>query len=136
MTVFCGIPAPRHDWTILGLHDMVEITITRRAAGSYSSTSGEYTEAASSTSTTEAIVYPAGGEDLKRLPEARRTEETLVVFAADLLRTARAGDAGHQADVLSGLPSPWDANSWEIVNVRSWPGAAFGYEALAQRMGQ
>jgi hypothetical protein len=132
-SIFYGIPAPRNDWTILALHDLTEITVSR-ATGAYSTTTGRYAAGTASTFTTEAVIYPTSGDDLKRLPENRRDEATLTIFTTDLVQTSRANS--HQADRLSGLPAPWDAETWEVLNVKAWPGNRFGYEALVQRVEQ
>lgn len=134
MTAFHGIPAPNLDWTIRGLSDQVSITVTSKAAGSYSATTGRYAEGASSTASVVAVVYPSSGKDMQRLAEARRSNETLTVFTTQALHATDA--AGAPTDVLSDLPAPWDSSQWEVLNVRAWPGAPAGYEALVQRLGQ
>jgi hypothetical protein len=115
------------DWSINGMTDGNTLTITRCALGSYSGTTGEYTEGSHTTLTVDAVVYPARPEQLQKLPEGQRSEETQAVITSTELYTSRANN--RPADTFS-----WLGSIWVVVSVSRWQLGA--YECLAQRTGQ
>ncbi len=75
-----------------------------------------------------ASVQPATGRDLLRLPEARRDNETRVVFTVTALQSG-GQNATYEADIvtLGGAP-------WEVQHVESWvqPGGDPVFRCVAQ----
>ena len=111
---------------LVGAFSQQTVTVTHRAAGSW--TDGRYTDGAASTATIKAAVYPATGEQLDRLPEARRSRETIAIFTDSAL-TPGAAPSGAGADVIT-----YGSDTYEVATVKRWvPG---GYETLAQKVGQ
>ncbi len=73
-------------------------------------------------------VQPAGGKDLLRLPEGRRTNETRVLFTTTQLYT---GDQGQEFE------ADWvtiDGEYWEIQHCEDWvqSGGGTAYRCILQ----
>lgn len=99
-------------------------TVTRTAAGTR--VLGRYTPGATSTFTILAGIEPATGRQLRDLPEGRRGDETICIYATDELKTTTPTT---DPDVVTYRGEPWT-----VVQVKVWEG--FGethYECLAQR---
>ncbi len=100
-------------------------TVTRTAASSLSR--GKATAGTTSTATITASVWPASGNDLMRLPEGRRTSETLNLMTATQLYVGGQGSA-YEADKVS-----IGSESWEVSDVDTWADpvtSAIGYKCL------
>lgn len=75
-----------------------------------------------------ASVQPASGRDLLRLPEARRDNETRILFTVTKLWTGDQGGT-YEADIVT-----VDGIAWEVQHVESWiqPGGDPVYRCIAQ----
>lgn len=87
-------------------------TVTRRQSGNI--LRGVAQPTTDVTFTITASLQPASGQDLLRLPEGRRANETRVLFTATSLYT---GDQGlsYEADWVQ-----VDGEQWEVQHVESW----------------
>lgn len=103
--------------------------ITRTAAGTWSETTGEYTPGATTTETIDAVVVPASGEQLQRLPEGLRSSSSIAVYTAVALKPAEAN--GAPGDRLT-----WGGQVFEVQVVKPWNEAGGFCEAVAVRIGQ
>ena len=72
-----------------------------------------------------AVVQPASGRELQRLPEERRSTETRRLFTTTPLQVGGEG-AEYLADLVE-----LDGVAWEVQNVRHWPDSH--YDCLVQR---
>jgi len=89
------------------------ITIERFAEGSWSN-NGRYEKGDAETFTIEASVQPASGNQVKILPEHRRTEEIIVIYSDKQLRV-NDNKKNKSGDTL--LHS---GKKYEILNVKDW----------------
>lgn len=101
--------------------------VTRTAAGTY--VGGSYVPGATVSLTVEAVVVPASGRQLERLPEGQRSKDTIAIYSPTELRTASVD--GPPADRLT-----WQGASYEVQSVKPWNEAGGFFEALAVRTGQ
>lgn len=95
--------------------------VQRRAAGIYQkgrAVAGKVTELE-----IIAVVQPASGRDLLRLPEARRATETRRIDTTTQLVVGGEGSPT-RADLIV-----IDGSSWEVQSVQAWPGY---FRCLAQ----
>lgn len=111
---------------IESLSTHTNVTGTHRAAATY--VNGVATAGATSAFTIAyAVIVPASGRQLQRLPEGRRSQETRAVYTAGaLLVGAQAGVS--EADLIT-----LDGAVWECQSASSWAAAVGYYEALIQR---
>lgn len=100
--------------------------VSRRAAATF--LRGVAVPASPQTFAIRASVQPAGGKDLLRLPEGRRTNETRVIFTTTQLYTGDQGSA-YEADVVT-----VDGEGWEIQHCEDWvqAGGGVAYRCVAQ----
>lgn len=77
-----------------------------------------------------ASAQPAGGKELLRLPELRRTEETRVIYTLAELFTGGQGQP-YLSDLVT-----MDGEKWEVQNVEKWQDGTGYYKVLAQRQAQ
>jgi hypothetical protein len=103
--------------------------LARVTAGSWSQTTGEYTAGATTLSTIEAVIVPASGRQLQRLPEAQRSTEAIAIYTATALRTAEASGAPGDRVTYGG-------RVFEVQSVKPWNEAGGFCEAIAVRCGQ
>lgn len=100
-------------------------TVTRTARGS--TVRGKTEAGTTSTFTVTASVSPAKPMDLMRLPEGRRTTDTLrVITATELYNGGQGSD--YEADTVS-----IDGESWEVNLADRWKdpqSGAVGYSCL------
>jgi hypothetical protein len=87
-------------------------TVTRTTARSLSK--GKATAGTASTTTITAAVWPASGNDLRRLPEGRRATESLIVMTATELYVGGQGES-YDADTVS-----IGGESYEVSDVDPW----------------
>ena len=100
-------------------------TVTRTARGS--TVKGKTAAGTTSTVSVVAAAWPATGDDLKRLPEGRRTSEALNLMTATELYAGGQGDA-YEADTVS-----IRGESWEVSDVDTWTdpvSGGLGYKCL------
>jgi hypothetical protein len=101
-------------------------TVTRTARGSI--TRGKTADGTTSSVSITAAVWPAVGNDLKRLPENRRTSEAVNLMTSTLLYVGGQGSAYEADKVAIG------SESYEISDVDTWTDPAtgsIGYRCLA-----
>jgi hypothetical protein len=87
------------------------LTVTRTPRATYNS-AGDPTSTAATSLTVQAGWQPATGRDLRRVPEGLRTEEGVVLFSVDQLRTA---GSTYEADVVT-----VEGESYQVANVERW----------------
>lgn len=63
----------------MSLFNLQSFFYTRKAAGTWSTTTGKFTAGASTTTAATGNIQPAGQKDLEMLPEGERTSETIVI---------------------------------------------------------
>lgn len=100
-------------------------TVTRTARGS--TVRGKTGAGSTSTVTARAAVWPASGDDLRRLPEGRRTAESLNFVTVTELYVGGQGEA-YEADTVS-----IRGESWEVSDVDAWIdplSGAVGYKCI------
>jgi hypothetical protein len=85
--------------------------VTRRAAGAYGA-DGRLDVAASTTLQIRAVAHPASGATLERLPEGKRTSDTMSVFTETELRTASPTQAPDKITI--------DGADYEVQTVERW----------------
>jgi hypothetical protein len=101
-------------------------TVTRTARGSI--TRGKTASGTTSTTTITAAVWPAAGNDLKRLPENRRATEAMNIMTATLLYVGGQGSS-YEADQIA-----IGSESYEVSDVDTWTdpvSGSIGYKCLA-----
>jgi hypothetical protein len=101
--------------------------VTRRTAGTF--LKGIAQPTTDTLITIQASVQPATGEDLLRLPEGRRSNQTRVVFTTTQLYT------GDQSDTFASDLISINGDPWEVQHVEEWlqaNGAVAGYRCVAQ----
>lgn len=111
---------------VIGSLPSTILAVTRRGAGSY--VKGRHTGGATEDLSIKAIVYPAGDRELRRLPEAMRTIETMGVVAGEILRTANESD-GTQADRFV-----HGGRTYEVRAIEAYGDIAGFWHALAQKV--
>ena len=100
---------------------------TRRLKAGYDS-HGVAQTSSTATLSIVAVIWPADGDDLQKLPEGRRSHETRNVITATKLLIGDE-DADNEADLLT-----VDGESWEVEHVDYWQGlGAVFCHALIQR---
>lgn len=99
----------------------VPVRLRRRGFGA--TVKGRHAPAAPVESILSCVVTPASGNDLLRLPEARRNEETIRVFAQLPL----------SADKRAPDELVYRGAVWEVANVRDWSDQGSFCDALATR---
>lgn len=101
------------------------ISVSQRS-GSYAN--GLWTSGAAVVVSALATVTPAKGNDLLRLPENRRNEESIRVITAQILS---AGDrtGSREADRVT-----WNGRVYECEHVQRWDGSF--YDAICVLVGQ
>jgi hypothetical protein len=105
----------------------VVVTVARRATGSLAQ--GRYTPASPTTFTIpDAVVSPATGRDLLRLPEGVRTREVLAILSTVELRTANE-HAATPADVVT-----YKGRAYEVQTVEDWTDNGGFWRALAAKV--
>jgi hypothetical protein len=87
-------------------------TVTRTSRGA--TTRGHVAAGSTTTFSITAAVHPAMGNDLKRLPEGRRSNETRVVYSRTELILGGQG-AQYEADLIS-----IGGQDWEVEHVETW----------------
>lgn len=100
-------------------------TVTRTARGS--TVRGKTAAGSTSSVSITAAVWPAGGSDLRRLPEGRRASQALALMTATQLYVGGQGDA-YEADTVS-----IDGEAHEVSDVDAWTDpltGAVGYKCL------
>ena len=90
----------------------LDITLTRRPAGSY--VSGTWVPAATTATTIRASVQPAKFSSIMRLPEGLRTRGVVDVFSESELLAANEA-TGIEGDMVS-----WQGEQWEVQIVDAW----------------
>lgn len=101
--------------------------LTRGSAGSF--VGGDYVPGATVAMTIEAVIVPASGRQLERLPEGQRTKDVIAIYSPTELRTASV--AGAPADQVE-----WSGAQYQVQSVKAWNEAGGFFEALAVRSGQ
>lgn len=76
----------------MSLLGATSITRRRTADGSYSSTTGRYTEGSTTDTTITASVQPLNGRDRQVLPEGLRASDTRKIYTEDDLRAEPPAD--------------------------------------------
>ena len=104
------------------------VSVTRIAAGSR--TLGRWTDGSTSVITIDACVQPATDEDMQRLPEGQRIEETISIFTTTELKTVSV-DGQTPADRVS-----YDGEVYEVQSVTPWSEVGGYYHVLAKRHGR
>lgn len=102
--------------------------VTRQASKGF--TRGVANPTTNSTFQITASVQPATGQDLLRLPEGRRTNETRVLFTTTQLFTGDQGQTD-EADLVT-----IEGDPWEIQHVETWVDPVtktIGYRCIAQQ---
>ena len=106
-----------------------DYTVTRTAAGTFAA--GIAVPGAISSVTITAAVYQATGRDLERLPEARRSIESRVLFTVTRLYTgAQHGvttEGDYEADRVA-----IDGRAFELQHVGAFPGSPGYYSCIVQ----
>ncbi len=87
-------------------------TVTRTAAGTY--TLGRYTAGSTTSPSALASVQPVTGRDLQLVPEARRTE-TVIKLYADVEMVAL--DETYDGDQLT-----YDGDTYTVITSERWDG--------------
>jgi hypothetical protein len=77
---------------------------------------GRYVEEKAGRFTIRGNVQPAPSQSIQRLPEGSRKEGAIALFTLAELRTAKAGDGGHNADRVV-----FCDREYEIATVEIWP---------------
>jgi len=97
------------------------LSVTRKEAGSYSNTTGNYTAGASTIFSITASVQPASGKQLERIPENRRERDAKAIYTRTKLKNN---------DFIT-----IDSNVYEVDNVRDYSRHPFlaHYEVLVTR---
>lgn len=102
-----------------------DYVVTRRGPTMYGS-DGKADAPSSTTLTVKAVVHPANGRDLQRLPEGARADETIAVFTVAELKTAATAN---EPDLIS-----VGGRSFEIVHVEPWDVLGNFFRCLAMRL--
>ncbi len=96
------------------------LSLRRRAAGS--TALGRFTPGSVTTTTISAVVVPASGRDLLRLPEGERASATIrVLIESELLATPGSPDE-----------LTFQGVTWVVKHVARWSIGSF-YDCLAQQ---
>lgn len=103
-----------------------DYTVKRRGPTLFGS-DGKADAPSVSTMTVKAMVHPASGEDLLRLPEGRRADRVVAAFTVEALRTA---GAGAEADLIV-----VDGQDFEVQHVESWDSLGAFWRSVAMRVG-
>lgn len=99
--------------------------VERFGAGSY--IDGTYTGSGSTILHVKALVMPASGQALMRLPEGDRSTETFTVLSVTELKT---NETVSQADRIT-IP---DRGVFEVAVVEDWTAAGGFYKYMVQRV--
>jgi len=102
------------------------LTISRLGSGGYDA-SGKYVpDASPSEFDIKCSVQPLAGEEVNLLPEGRRENAAYRVYTDTLLRTAKRGSSGHNADQTT-----IDGEEFECLRVEVWQNSIIPhYEAV------
>lgn len=115
---------------ISALGDLQVISVERYPAGSYSTTTGLWTQGTATTLTLDAVVQPAGPRETEQLPENERTKEALQVFTLEALQTSRVPGQIESDIVL------FAGKRWKVMKVEDWTLQAGYARAICVREGE
>ncbi len=104
------------------------VPVARTAAGTI--TLGRVTAGASSALSISASVQPATPEDMKRLPEGQRIDETIKLYTTTELKTVDV-DAQTAADRIT-----YDGQVYEVQQVTPWSEVGGYWRVFAKRTGR
>lgn len=104
------------------------VSVARPAASSYNSDGILVVGGTASTFSAAAVVVPATGKDLQRLPEGFNTREVVALLTAAELRTA-SDVAGTRADVVT-----LTEGTYEVFHVENWKRSGNFYRSLAMKV--
>jgi len=90
---------------------------------------GRWKEAPTEEISIDAVVQPARGKELQRLPEGRRTSESIKVYTTTPLFSAEVEDQ-NQPDILV-----WQGKKYQIETIDNWEEYGDYYKALALKVG-
>lgn len=91
----------------------IPLTIYRRSLGSY--VEGEWIEGTTVEVPVQVNIQPLKGYEILQLPESERTRVWWKVYSADVLRTAKEGVGGWDADELI-----WKNDRYKVMKVDDW----------------
>lgn len=103
------------------------VIVTRRAAATFPANGVRVPGATSTVTIAYAVIVPASGNELRRLPEGRQAFETRTVYTAEqVLVGAQAGT--NEADLMT-----VNGASWEVQLASEWDARKGYYASAIQR---
>ncbi len=105
-----------------------KISVQRSLPGAHDE-HGRWQEQAKEELSIDAVVQPARGQELQRLPEGRRTSETIKVYTTTKLLSAEV-DTQNQPDVLV-----WQGREYQVETIDPWDEYGNYFKALALKVG-
>jgi len=111
------------------LGDVGLLTVNTQQPGFYDLNTGLWIEGSTSQTSIEAVVQPAGPEDLAQLPQNERTNEMLIVFTRNPLNLSSITESGTSDTVT------WKGIEYKIVAVENWDTQAQYSKHTAVRLG-
>jgi hypothetical protein len=94
----------------------IPLTIYRRSLGEY--VDGRWVEGSTVEVEVQVNIQPLKGYEILQLPESERTRVWWKLYSADLLRTAKEGDGGWDADEFV-----WKGDRYKIMKLDDWQNA-------------
>lgn len=95
------------------LTHFTEVEIKRGSTGTL--VKGRWKKGPTTDVVIEANVQPFQYKDIMQLPEADRTKEWIKLYSKDLIRSAKEGDDGYDADIVL-----WDGFEYKVMRVRHY----------------
>lgn len=106
------------------------ITVRTYPAGSYSASTGKWTQGTPTDTATDAVVQPSTPKEIEQLPENERTKEAITVFTDLALKTSDVDTSG-ESDVIL-----WGGRQWKVMISEDWNVQAGYARAVCTRIGE
>jgi len=91
----------------------IPLTIFRRSSGSF--VDGDWVEGSTTEVAVQVNIQPLKPYEILQLPESERTRVWWKVYSADVLRTAKEGPDGYDADEFE-----WKNDRYKVMKVDDW----------------